>query len=215
MAKALRQGAATVSSTWRHHGLPRLIDLVMKGERGSKWRRLCIEGLNGVVVQPGFGSGLDLPHLPPEVTKIYAIDPAIIGEKLAAKRIAASPVPVEFIGLDGQDIPLEDNSCDSGLLTFTLCTIPDHHAALAELRRVIKPGGTLHFVEHGASPDPKIKAWQDRLTPIQRRIADGCHLNKHIVELIDDAGFDIQWTHAEYGRPKVGAYFTAGVAINP
>ena len=167
------------------------------------------------MVEPGFGSGLNQPHLPREVTKVYAIDPAVIGEKLAADRLAASPVPVEFIGLDGQTIPLEDNSCDSALLTFTLCTIPDHNAALAELRRVIKPGGTLHFVEHGASPDPGIKKWQDRLTPIQRRIADGCHLNKYIVELIDAAGFDIQWTHADYGRPKFGTYFTAGVAINP
>lgn len=215
MTQALSKATSTVGSTWRHEVLPRLIDVVMRGEHASKWRRRCIEGLHGVVVEPGFGSGLNQPHLPPEVTKVYAIDPAVIGEKLAADRLAASPVPVEFIGLDGQTIPLEDNSCDSALLTFTLCTIPDHNAALAELRRVIKPGGTLHFVEHGASPDPGIKKWQDRLTPIQRRIADGCHLNKYIVELIDAAGFDIQWTHADYGRPKFGAYFTAGVAINP
>lgn len=174
-----------------------------------------MEGLEGVVVEPGFGSGLNLAHLPPKVTRIYAIDPAYVGERLAADRIAASGVPVEFIGLDGQSIPLEDNSCDAGLLTWTLCTIPDHNAALAELRRVIKPGGALHFVEHGASPDPKIKQWQDRLTPIQSRVADGCNLNKPIVELIEAAGFDIQWTHAEHGsRPKVGTYFTAGIAIN-
>lgn len=204
-----------VGSLWRHQALPRVIDVVMRGESAAKWRRRCISGLHGVVVEPGFGTGLNMAHLPPEVTKIYAIDPAYVGEKIAADRIAASGVPVEFIGLDGQDIPLDDNSCDSGLLTFTLCTIPDHNAALAELRRVIKPGGTLHFVEHGAAPDPKIKRWQDRLTPIQRRVADGCNLNKPIVELIDAAGFDIQWTHAEYGRPKVGTYFTAGVATNP
>ena len=207
--------ASAAGSLWRHQALPRLIDVVMKGEHASKWRRRCIEGLSGVVVEPGFGSGLNLPHMPPEVTKVYAIDPAVVGEKLAADRIADSTVPVEFIGLDGQSIPLDDDSCDAGLLTFTLCTIPDHNAALAELRRVIKPGGTLHFVEHGASPDPNVRVWQDRFTPIQRRIADGCHLNKPIVELVDAAGFDIAWTHAEYGRPKFGTYFTAGVALNP
>jgi len=103
-------------------------------------------------VEPGFGSGLNLPVLPPEVTKIYAVDPATVGQQLAADRIAASDVDVEFIGLDGQQIPLDDNSCDAGLLTYTLCTIPDPMQGLAELRRIIKPGGTLHFVEHGVAP---------------------------------------------------------------
>ena len=100
--------------------------------------------------------------------------------------------------------------------TFTLCTIPDAPAALQELRRVIRPGGTLHFVEHGAAPDARVKSWQDRLTPIQRRVADGCHLNRSIVELIAAAGFAIEWTEASYvGRPKAASYFIAGVGRNP
>ena len=201
---------------WRHQALPRIIDTVMKRDGISEWRKRCIEGITGVVVEPGFGTGLNLPHLPPEVTKVYAIDPAVIGEQLASERIAASPVDVSFIGLDGQHIPLDDDSCDAGLLTFTLCTIADHGQALSELRRVIRPGGTLHFVEHGAAPDANVKVWQDRITPIQQRVADGCNLNKPIAELIEAAGFEIEWTHADYhGQPKVGTYFTAGIARNP
>ncbi len=206
----------TPQALWRHEALPRLIDVVMQSDRITEWRKRAMEGISGVVVEPGFGTGLNLPHMPPEVTKVYAVDPAVVGEKIAADRLAASPIPVEFIGLDGQDLPLPDNTCDAGLLTYTLCTIPDHDRALAELRRVIKPGGKLHFVEHGAAPDPDIKKWQDRFTPIQQRIADGCNLNKPIAELIDRAGFDIEWTEARYhGQPKIGTYFTAGVALNP
>ena len=116
--------ASAAGSLWRHQALPRLIDVVMKGEHASKWRRRCIEGLSGVVVEPGFGSGLNLPHMPHDVTKVYAIDPAVVGEKLAADRIADSTVPVEFIGLDGQSIPLDDDSCDAGPVSYTHLTLP-------------------------------------------------------------------------------------------
>lgn len=201
---------------WRHQVLPRLIDITLDNEGIYRRRRRCIEGIAGVVVEPGFGSGLNLPHLPPEVTKVYAIDPAYVGEKLAAKRLAESEIPVEFIGLDGRRIPLDDNTCDAGLLTYTLCTIAEHDQALSELRRVIKPGGRLHFLEHGASSEPTIRKWQDRLTPIQQRVADGCNLNKEVLRLIEDAGFGIEWSHSEQaGQPKVGTYFVTGVAINP
>lgn len=188
----------------------------MRGESIQRWRERCLVGASGVIVEPGFGTGLNLPVLPPEVTKVYAVDPATIGERLAADRIAASGVDVEFIGLNGEHLPLEDNSCDAGLLTYSLCTIPDPVQALGELRRVIKPGGTLHFVEHGEAPDERVRRWQRRVAPIQRTVAAGCNLNRPIVELITTAGFEIEWTHARYhGRPKVGTYFTAGVAKNP
>lgn len=201
---------------WRDRLLPRLIDWTLGTEEISGWRRKCLHGISGVVVEPGFGSGLNLPHLPPAVTKIYAVDPAVFARKLAAERVATSPVEVEYVGLDGQRIPLETDSCDAGLLTFTLCTIPDHAAALGELRRVIRPGGTLHFVEHGAAPDDRVRRLQDLFTPVQRRVADGCHLNRPIVELIEAAGFRIEWTESDYvGRPKFGSYFSAGVASNP
>jgi len=201
---------------WRNQILPRVIDLSLGTAEVSAWRKKCLKGIAGVVVEPGFGSGLNIEHMPSAVTKVYAVDPAVLGQKLAADRVAASSIEVEYVGLDGQRLPLDDNSCDAGLLTFTLCTIPDSAAALAELRRVIRPGGTLHFVEHGAAPDDSVKKWQDRMTPLQRRIADGCHLNRPIADLIADAGFEIDWTDASYvGRPKAVSYFIAGVARNP
>lgn len=201
---------------WRNQLLPRVIDVALGTRPITEWRQKCLQGIHGVVVEPGFGSGLNLAHLPPDVSRVFAVDPAVIGQKLAADRIAASAIEVEFVGLDGQRIPLEDDSCDAGLLTFTLCTIPDSAAALGELRRIIKPGGTLHFVEHGAAPDANVRAWQDRLTPVQRRLADGCHLNRDIAGLIAGAGFIIDWTESAYaGRPKSGTFFTAGVARNP
>jgi len=201
---------------WRSQLLPRFIDLALGTKEVAEWRIKCLAGISGVVVEPGFGSGLNIEHLPASVSKVYAIDPATVGQKLASRRVAASPIQVDYIGLDGQKIALDDNSCDAGLLTFTLCTIPDSQAALVELRRVIKPGGSLHFVEHGAAPDDGVRKWQDRLTPVQRRVADGCHLNRHIVDLIAAAEFEVEWTEADYvGRPKAVAYFTAGVARNP
>ncbi len=205
-----------VMALWRNQLLPRLIDLTLGTDDVSAWRKKCLRGIEGVVVEPGFGSGLNLAHMPKAVTRVYAVDPAVIGQKLAAGRISASSFEVEFVGLGGERLPLEDNSCDAGVLTFTLCTIPDAGAALAELRRVIRPGGTLHFVEHGAAPDADVKKWQDRITPLQKRVADGCHLNRPIAELIADAGFAIEWIEASYvGRPKAVSYFTAGVARNP
>jgi len=201
---------------WENQLLPRLIDGVMRGSSIEAWRARCLVGARGVVVEPGFGSGLNLPVLPAEVTKVYAIDPATIGQRLAADRIAASSAEVEFIGLDGQSIPLPDDHCQAGILTYTLCTIPDPMRALAELRRVIEPGGTLHFVEHGEAPDARVRRFQRWVAPVQKAVAAGCHLNRPIVQLITDAGFEIEWTHARYhGRPKVGTYFTAGVARNP
>jgi ubiquinone/menaquinone biosynthesis C-methylase UbiE len=131
------------------------------------------EHLDGEVLEVGFGSGLNLPHLPPAATKLYAVDPAELGRRLAAERLAEAPVPVEFVGLDGQDLPLEDDSVDRVLSTWTLCTIPDADRALHEVRRVLRPGGTFHFVEHGRSPDAKVARWQDRLNPIQQRVAGG------------------------------------------
>lgn len=203
-------------SVWEDQLLPRIIDATMRGDSIARWRSRCLAGAKGVAVEPGFGTGLNLPVLPPEVTKVYAIDPATVGQRLAADRVAASGIDVEFIGLDGQAIPLGDDSCDSGILTYSLCTIPDPVAALAELRRVIKSDGTLHFVEHGEAPDEHVRRWQRRVAPIQKMVAAGCHLNRPVVQLIADAGFEIEWTHAAYhGRPKVGTYFTAGVARNP
>src|SRR5207253_50642 len=119
-----------------------------------------------------------------------AVDPATVGRRLAAKRLARSQVPVEFVGLDGQDLPVDTGSVDHVLVTWTLCTIPDVERALREIRRVLKPGGTMHFAEHGRAPDPGVARWQDRLTPIQRRLFGGCHLNRPIADLITGSGLE-------------------------
>jgi ubiquinone/menaquinone biosynthesis C-methylase UbiE len=162
----------------------------------------------------GFGSGHNVPHYPATVTGVAAIEPADGGWKLARKRLAAATVPVERKGLDGQSLPLPDDSCDSALSTWTLCTIPDVAAALLELRRVLKPGGTLHFVEHGLAPDEKVQVWQHRLEPMQKRLVGGCHLSRPIVDLLTGAGFTITEADVFYekGVPKFVGAMTLGVA---
>lgn len=201
---------------YRERVLPRIIDRACGSADIEPWRRRAIDGLGGVVVEPGFGSGLNLPLLPPEVTKLYAIDPAMLGRELAADRLAASPIDVEFIGLDGQSIPLDDDTCDAGLLTFTLCTITDPRQALSELRRVIRRGGSLHFLEHGKAPTERLFRWQKRIDPIQRRIADGCHVSRDHPALIENAGFEIEKVTAGFAKgPKPWSYFYVGRAVNP
>ena len=129
--------------------LPRIINRVCSMGGAKEQRERVCAGLHGEVVEVGFGSGLNVPHYPAAVTTVHAIEPADLGWRLAAKRLAGSATRVERTGLDGQSIPLPDDSCDTALSTWTLCTIPDVATALQEIRRVLKPGGTLHFVEHG------------------------------------------------------------------
>jgi ubiquinone/menaquinone biosynthesis C-methylase UbiE len=148
-------------------------------------------GLTGEVLEVGFGSGRNVPHYPSAVTRVLAVDPDSVGRKLASGRVAASRVPVEFVGLDGQDLPLADESVDHVLITWTLCTIPDVGRALAEVRRVLRGGGSLHFVEHGRSPRSRIAWWQDRITPTWGKVAGGCHLNRSIPDLIAEAGLTV------------------------
>ena len=194
--------------------LPRLNNALLASDEITDWRRRCVEGLHGVVVEPGFGSGLNVAVYPREVTKVYAVDPAAVGQKLAADRISASSVEISFVGLDGQDLPLADASCDAALLTFTLCTIPDATRAVSELYRVLKPGGRLHFLEHGLAPDVGVQKWQRRLEPIQRRVFDGCHLTRDAPSLIEAGGFSIEDLGTGYGRgAKPLTWYSVGVAV--
>lgn len=197
--------------------LPRMINVVCGMKSGAPLRQRACAGLHGQVVELGFGSGLNVPFYPAAVTHVHAIEPADLGWKLADKRVAASSVPVERSGLDGQSIPLPDDSCDTALSTWTLCTIPDVGAALRELRRVLKPGGTLHFVEHGLAPDERVQRWQRRLEPMQKRVAGGCHLTRQIPDLLTDAGFTITELDVFYekGAPKTVAADSLGVAVSP
>lgn len=193
--------------------LPRLIDKVLDNDDIRALRRKALEGISGVVLEIGFGSGLNVALYPPEVTKLYAIDPATVGRKLAAERISQSTIPVEFIGLDGEDIPLADASIDNAASSFTLCTIPDESRALREIHRVLKPGGGLFFVEHGLSPDANVTKWQHRIEPINRRIFGGCHLTRVHDDALVAAGFTVERLEKEYGKgPKPFTFHYIGVA---
>ena len=193
--------------------LPRVIDVLLGDSVTAKVRERVCADLAGDVLEVGFGSGRNVPFYPASVTRVRAVDPATAGRKLAAGRVEASPVPVEFVGLDGQDLPLEDESVDQVLVTWSLCTIPDPAAALGEMRRVLRPDGTLHFVEHGHSPDPKVAKWQDRITPIQRRLFGGCHLNRRIDDLVTGSGFRMKDLERYYAPgPKSFTHFYEGTA---
>ncbi|TDP32815.1 class I SAM-dependent methyltransferase [Nocardia ignorata] len=194
--------------------LPHLTDKVCGARVNDSLRRRVCSGLRGNVVEVGFGSGNNVGFYPETVERVSGVEPADVGWKIAAKRVAASRVPIERAGLDGQALPFGDGSFDTALSTFTLCTIPDVAAALAEIRRVLEPGGTLHFVEHGLAPDESVQVWQHRLDPIQQRVAGGCHLARDIPALIADAGFEIVELDRFYqpGAPKAFAALSLGVA---
>ena len=197
--------------------LPRFIDVVCNMKEAHPQRRRVCEKLSGDVVEIGFGSGLNVPFYPSAVRYVAAVEPADVGWKLAAKRVAATPVPVERSGLDGQSLPFPDDRFDAALSTWTMCTIPDVGAALRELRRVLKPGGTLHFVEHGLAPEENVRRWQHRLEPIQKRLFGGCHLTRPTVDLLRDAGFTIREVDRYYekGAPKALGAHALGIAESP
>jgi ubiquinone/menaquinone biosynthesis C-methylase UbiE len=193
--------------------LPRITDLALSGREFAVIRARVCAGLDGEVLEVGFGSGRNVAHYPAAVTRVRAVDPATAGRSLAAKRVAASSVPVEYVGLDGEQLPMADGSVDHVLTTWTLCTIPDVSRALAEMLRVLRPGGRLHFAEHGRAPDARVARWQDRLTPIQRRVFGGCHLNRPIDDLVSGAGFEPARLETYYASgPKAFSYLYEGVA---
>lgn len=192
---------------------PRLVNWACARPLFAKGRTIVCEGLHGVVIEVGFGAGNNIDFYPEAVTKVLAVEPSAVSNREAAKRIAASRTPIEHVGLDGQRLALDDASCDSALITFTLCTIADAPAALHELHRVLRPGGTLHFLEHGLAPDASVARWQRRLEPLEKVLADGCHLTRDPVALVKTAGFAITTLDQRYAAgPKPWTYMTLGVA---
>ena len=196
--------------------LPRFQDKVMGRKPNRPVRARVCEGLQGAVVEVGFGTGLNTFYYPPEVTKVVVIEPSRVCMRMAEPRIAKTSVPVEYGGLTGERLDLPTAEFDAALSTWTLCTIPDLELALDEIGRVLRPGGSLHFVEHGHSPDEKVARWQARMEPLNKRLAGGCHLTRRITEDIAQAGFAIEQvnTYSFEGEPKPMGYTYEGRAVS-
>jgi SAM-dependent methyltransferase len=196
---------------WADRAVPRLTDKALDNEQVNELRVATCQGLHGRVLEIGFGSGLNLPHLPPEVSVLHAVEPHDAGWDLSRARREHSRVRVERTGLDGQRLDDADASYDAVLSTFTLCTIPDAGAALREVRRVLKPGASLHFVEHGLAPDPGVVTWQRRLEPMQRRVFGGCHLTRDVPALLEASGLRITSLEQRYlPGPRVSRPWSYG-----
>jgi len=201
---------------YRSQVLPRCMALAMGNEGLGEHRERAFGALSGRVLELGFGAGLNLPYYPPEVSTVLAVEPALVNRKLARKRIDASSIPVEWVGLNGESLPVESGSVDAVTSSWTLCSIKDLAAALSEVRRVLKPDGCLHFVEHGMAPDAGVRRWQARLNPLQRFCFGGCSLDLPIDLCLENAGLEI--TELETGYMpglKVQSFLYEGVARAP
>jgi ubiquinone/menaquinone biosynthesis C-methylase UbiE len=172
--------------------LPRLLDFAMRQKPIMRQRAKVVPLARGRVLEIGLGSGLNLAFYDKgKLEKLFGLEPSAELRAIAAGRAREASLDVEFVGLRGEEIPLDDASVDSVVITYTLCTIPDVDRALREMRRVLRPQGELLFSEHGRAPDAGVRRWQDRLNPLWRRIAGGCNLNRPIDELLRDASFTL------------------------
>jgi ubiquinone/menaquinone biosynthesis C-methylase UbiE len=187
------------------HILPRLLNSAMAAKPITYQRRKVVPRAEGRVLEIGFGSEMNVPFYDPaRVSHIWALEPAAEMRRRAGARVAASPIPIRFIDLPVETIPLDDETADTVLVTYSLCSIPDVLKALGEMRRVMKPQGRLLFCEHGEAPDPSVRRWQERLTPLWKAIGGGCHLNRPIPGLIRETGFRIRALETMYlpGTPR-------------
>ncbi len=198
---------------YRRYLLPTLTDLAMRSGTLRRERARWVPLARGVVLEVGVGSGLNVPIYSRDVRKLYALDPSEGLLRMARSRAARAAFPVQFLCRPAEAIPLEVGSVDDVVTTWTLCTIPDPVAALQEMRRVLRPEGRLIFIEHGRSPDPEVVRWQDRLTPLWRRVAGGCHLNRSIDRLLRAGGFEaLEMCRGYVAGPRVGSYLYRGMA---
>lgn len=195
--------------------LPKVLDLACGSKPIDKQRQKIIPQAQGDVVEIGIGSGLNLPHYDAaKVTRVIGIDPDDAIWEKAASRAAACDFPVERMGLSGEQLPLDDASADTVIVTYALCTIPDPVAALREMGRILRPGGEILFTEHGRAPDPSVARWQQRIDPIWKRLAGGCHTGRDIPALFDQAGLKLARLEEMYiPGPKVLSYNYWGAAI--
>ena len=194
--------------------LPHLIDLACSTKPTRKQREKIVHLAEGDVLEIGFGSGLNLPYYDAgKVRRIFGLEPSAGMRRKARPNVDASGLDVEFIDLPGEEIPLESQSVDTVLVTFTLCSIDDAAAALEGMRRVLRPGGKLLYCEHGASPDDRVRRWQERLNPGWKRVSGGCNMNRDIPALIESTGFSITTDERMYiPGPKILSYNYWGAA---
>lgn len=202
---------------WTDRVLPHIVDRACSVPEIAALRREALAGLHGKVLDVGFGSGTNLPLLPATVTDVVAVEPSDEAWRMSSVRRTRSAAPVVRGDLDGEHLVEPDDSCDSAVVTFALCTIPDPVQALRELRRVLRPGGALHFLEHGLAPEPAVRRWQHRIDPFQKRLCGGCHLSRDIPALLHEAGFEVTTLRTEYlpgpGIAKPWTHGYLGVAV--
>lgn len=195
---------------------PALVSFACSMPAIAKERSKIVPEASGVVLEVGFGSGHNADFYDrSKITRLFALEPSAAMRRKAHKRVGAVPFPIDWIDLKAEEIPLDAGSVDTVLITYTLCTIPDVATALAGMKRVLKPGGKLVFLEHGAAPDPGVRRWQDRLNPVWGKLGGGCNLNRDPVGLIRAAGFEIARSDSHYakGAPKFAGYMSRGVAF--
>ncbi len=179
--------------------LPKVMHFVCGQKPTMKQRQKVVPLAQGRVLEVGIGSGLNLAFYDAtKVTKVWGLDPSPEMIQMAQEAARSTPIEVEFIELPSDEIPLEDNSVDTVLLTYTLCTISDAAPALRQMARVLRSGGQLIFCEHGIAPDASVRRWQDRINPIWKRFSGGCHLNRPIPALIEASGFSIKGMDTMY-----------------
>ncbi|HWH58608.1 MAG TPA: class I SAM-dependent methyltransferase [Terriglobales bacterium] len=198
------------------HILPHVIDLAMRNKETARVRAEWVPKASGDVLEIGVGSGLNLPLYTSDVRRVYAVEPSRELQLMARKRSAGRALKVEFISQSADEaLPIPDESIDTVLMTWTLCSIPNPSKALGQMRRVLRPSGRLLFIEHGRSPDAVVARWQNRLTPIWKRIGGGCHLNRKVDELIANSGFRfVELTNFYLPGPRPMTYTYQGIACH-
>jgi ubiquinone/menaquinone biosynthesis C-methylase UbiE len=199
---------------YRKHVLPRLVDRLCGVEAVSALRGQVVPQAAGRVLEVGFGTGLNLAWYDARrVERLFALEPAAEMLARARERTSAAPFPVETIALEGEQIPLEAASVDSVVVTFTLCTIPDPQRALEGMRRVLRPGGRLLFLEHGLAPDARVAGWQRRVNPLWRRAFGGCHLDRDVPALLAAGGFRAETLSTAWLEgPRIASFVYRGAA---
>ncbi len=198
---------------YQRYIVPRLIHFAMRQNYLVQFRRRVIGAAKGRVLEIGTGSGLNFPLYGAKVTSVIGLEPSPELLRMAGARALSAPMPITLLDASAETIPLDTGSIDTVITTWTLCTIPDAAIALSEMRRVLKPGGVLLFVEHGRAPEPGVARWQDRIDPLWSRIAGGCHLNRKMDDLIAGSGFRIETlVTARLPGPRTHSFLYEGSA---